>query len=365
MLAIAGVALRRFLRERSNLFFVFVLPFLIIFLVGAASGARADAPLAIVGAENQRASRVIEQLEPDSYLTFDDEAEALDAVGELTASAVVIFDADESAPVVFRSRNGDATNARVEFDAAVASVNQQLVIERQAALVGLDAAAVDQVLRNRSATPIETESIGQVVWKGLANIEASAMTQVVLFMFLSALTAATFLVQDRHLGMATRKASTPTSIGRLVGGETLGRFGIAAFQAVLIVAVTGLLFGVGWGDPLATTLLLAAFALVATGAGVLLGAVFDNAEAATGGGIMIALVLAALGGAMAPVEIFPNVMQTIAKFTPHYWAIDGLQTSLIDGGITDVGQPLFILMCFAVGILVVSTFAYRWRTFSS
>jgi len=337
MLAIANVALRRFLRERSNLFFVFVLPFLIIFLVGYAAGSGADAPMAIVGADTELGSAVVENLPSESFVLYDETDSALKAVGETEVSAAVIFPGDPTEPITFRSRSGVGLESRADLDAAVATANQRLVVDRQAERAGVDSTKIAEAEATTPATPVVTEKLGQ--------------------------TAAGFLVQDRQLGMTTRKASAPISIQRLVAGETLGRLWISLFQAVLIVAVTALMFEIGWGDPISTGTILFLFALVSTGTGILLGTVFDNPEGANGTGIMMALVLAALGGAMAPVEIFPDVMQTIARFTPHFWAIDGLQTSLTGGRITDVAQPVAILAAFAVGILVLSTTLYRRRAF--
>lgn len=363
MLAVANVALRRFLRERSNLFFVFVLPFLIIFLVGYSAGSGASAPLAVVGAETELGAAVLEHLDADSFVRFTELDDALDAVGETSAAGVVIFPEDPTGSIEFRSRTGVGLDARAELDAAIAAENQQLVIERQALLVGV---GPDEIAAARSASepvPVITETSGQIVWGGLANIDAAALTQVILFMFLSALTASSFLVQDRDLGMATRKASAPISVRRLVAGETLGRLWIALFQAVLIVSVTGLLFDVGWGDPLATGAVLLLFGLVSTGTGILLGTASNNPEGANGAGVMIGLVLAALGGAMAPVEIFPSSMQDVARLTPHFWAIDGLQTSLTGGGVADIGGPVAVLVVYAAGILAISTVLYRRRAF--
>jgi ABC-2 type transport system permease protein len=241
--------------------------------------------------------------------------------------------------------------------------NQRLVVTRQAAVAGVADSDIVAAVGQAGETPVAYETIGDVIWGGLDNTDSAAMTQVVLFMFLSTLTAAGFLVQDRRLGMATRKAAAPVSIAGLVLGETLGRLWIALFQAGLIVAVTALLFDVDWGDPFLTGAVLLLFSLVATGFGVLLGTALNNPESAGGIGVMIGIVLAALGGAMAPVEIFPEALQTVARLTPHFWAIDGLQSSLTGGTIGDTIVPLAVLTGFAAVVLALSTVFYRLRTF--
>ncbi len=68
---------------------------------------------------------------------------------------------------------------------------------------------------------------------------------------------------------------------------------------------------------------------------------------------------------MAPVEIFPAPMQTLARFTPHFWAVEGLQSSVTEGDAGSVAQPLGILAAIAATVLVVSTALYRRRVFGS
>jgi ABC-2 type transport system permease protein len=365
MLAVSALALRRFLRERSNVFFVFILPFLIILIVGFGTPSGIDSKLAVVGGDTEIGAGVMAHFDPDRIISFDSEEDALRAVGDTVASLAVIFPEDTSGPIQVRSRSDVGINVRTELEAAVALQNQQLVLTRQAALVGADDDAVAAARAVVPETVVTTETVGTVIWGGLPNIDAAAFTQAVLFMFLSALTASAALVQDRQLGMAARKAAAPISSARLVAGETLGRFWITMFQALLIVALTAVAFGVGWGNPIITGAILILFGLIATGFGVLLGSALDSPEAATGVGITSGLALAAVGGAMAPVEIFPAPMQTIARFTPHFWAIEGLQSSMTDGDAGSIAQPLTILAAIAAGVLVVSTALYRRRVFGS
>ncbi len=365
MLAVSALALRRFLRERSNVFFVFVLPFLVILIVGFGAPSATESRFAVVGGDTQVATGVLAQFSPDRILTFDNEEDALRAVGDTIAAVALIFPDEPSQPIRVQSRTGVGIDARAELEEAISAQNQRIILNRQAALVGADEADVLAAQAAIPETPVTTEFVGQVIWGGLPNIDAAALTQVVLFMFLSALTASAALVEDRQLGTAIRKAAAPISTTRLVAGETLGRFWITMFQALLILILTGLAFGVGWGNPLFTGAILVLFGLIATGFGVLLGSALDSPEAANGVGIMSGLVLAALGGAMAPVEIFPDPMQTIARFTPHFWAIEGLQSSLTDGDAGSLAQPLVILAAIATAVLVVSTSLYRWRVFST
>ena len=99
---------------------------------------------------------------------------------------------------------------------------------------------------------------------------------------------------------------------QVIGGETLGRFGIAFGQGIYMVIGTAVLFGVDWGDPFATTCVVAAFAAVSASAAMVLGSLMDNANAANGVGIGLGLVVAALGGSMLPLELFSDGLMTVS-----------------------------------------------------
>jgi ABC-2 type transport system permease protein len=152
--------------------------------------------------------------------------------------------------------------------------------------------------------------------------------------------------------------STPTSTVTIIGGETFGRFNIALVQGLYIVAGTILLFRVNWGDLLGATALVIVFALVGAASGILMGAVFSTDQQAGGIGVLLGLGLAALGGCMVPIEIFPSTMQTIAKLTPHAWAVDGFSELVRrDGTFVEILPNLGILLGFAALLMTLGT----WR----
>jgi ABC-2 type transport system permease protein len=120
------------------------------------------------------------------------------------------------------------------------------------------------------------------------------------------------------------------------------------------------LFGVDWGDPLGAAALATEFGLVATGAGLLMGAVARTTEQATAVGLLAGLGMAALGGTMMPLEFFSPTMRLIAHGTPHAWAVDGF-TELVrrGGGLGDIMLPLAVLLGGAVVLLALASWRLR------
>jgi ABC-2 type transport system permease protein len=92
----------------------------------------------------------------------------------------------------------------------------------------------------------------------------------------------------------------------------------------------------------------------------LAGAVFSNDQQAGGIGVLTGLGVAALGGCMVPIEVFPPAMQTIAKITPHAWAMDGFSEMVRrDGGFLDILPNLGVLLAFAAGMMLIGTWRLR------
>jgi ABC-2 type transport system permease protein len=154
--------------------------------------------------------------------------------------------------------------------------------------------------------------------------------------------------------------AAPVSTAQAVGGQALGRLAIAAFQGAYIMAATSLLFGVQWGNLALAVLVMVVFALVAAGAAMVLGSVLDNDAAASGVGVGLGMVLAALGGAMYPLVLFPDTLRKIAHITPHAWASDALsEIQRHHGTLVDILPQLGVLLGFAAVLLVVGAWTLR------
>jgi ABC-2 type transport system permease protein len=131
-------------------------------------------------------------------------------------------------------------------------------------------------------------------------------------------------------------------------------------QGVFIVLLSGIVFGVGWGDPLGASALVVAFALVGTGFAMLIGTLASNADQAGTLGVFLGMLLGFLGGAMVPLELFGGVMRTVAYLTPHAWAIDGLRTLAFGGGgILAIAPQLGVLLLYAALPLLLASWRFR------
>jgi len=378
---ITRVELLRFLRERSNVFFVFVLPLALVIFIGLQFGGGTGTQLGAVAPDDAAAAELIERLDTAEGIEVvpiedEDELRSLVSRGNLSGGVLIPDGYDDALrsgatfEIGFLGRpDATAQSLRAVVDAVVAD---------QAALSGaaiLAAGATDQPVADlldlaaqvRERLPgvtVSTEAVGgdelAQEFSALGQFDLGASSQLFLFVFLTSLTGSAALIQSRQYGVATRMLSTPTRLPVILAGLAGGRFAVALFQALYIIMVTTLAFGVDWGDPLATSVLVLLFCLVSTGAAMVLGAVFRNDSQASGAGVGLGLVLAALGGSMIPLEIFPDGMLMVARFTPHAWANTAMAEIVRrDGGIVDVATELGVLAGFAVVLLAAATFLLR------
>src|SRR5690606_33080082 len=112
--------------------------------------------------------------------------------------------------------------------------------------------------------------------EGTTGYDVGATGQLVLFVFLTSLTGSAAIIQSRRLGVTTRMLSAPTPVRTILLGEAVARFTIAVTQGVYIMLATVVLFGVEWGNLLASAAILAALGAVGAAAAMLSGATFAN-----------------------------------------------------------------------------------------
>ena len=192
------------------------------------------------------------------------------------------------------------------------------------------------------------------------GFEYSAPTELVLFVFLTAVAGGAGVVESRRLGVFERVLAAPVRPRTIVIGESVTAVLIAAVQSALIVLVGSVVFGVSWGNPPAAFLLVLLWCLVGAGAGMAAGTLFRTPEQASAIGPVVGITFAMLGGCMWPLSIVSPTMRAIGHATPQAWAVDAW-TKLLSGHgtIITIWHELGILALFALGFFTIATIRSR------
>jgi ABC-2 type transport system permease protein len=377
-LAIAQVNITRVVRDRLGLFFIVLLPFIIVLVMGAAFGGSFNPQLGVIeasgGALGEDLLDNLEKSEVD-LVVFEDEAALIDGVSRNRVDAGLVVPTEYSEAIgrgesvalrYYAPPNTFGSTLKESVDAAIAIQSATIRAARFAVSEGIgnlesNLAMVESMREMVPGVRVEVVTAGESVFpEGFNPIDHSAQGMLVLFVFLTSLTAADKLILSRTLGVSRRMLSTPTRASTVLIGEALGRFAIAFFQGLLIMVGTAFGFNIDWGNIWLAVLLVTIFALVGTGAAMLSGSLFRTAEQAGSIGVFAGLIVAAIGGAMVPYEIFPATMQTISKGTPHYWALRGFKDLIYrDGGIGSISLEISVLLGFAVLMLAMAIYRFR------
>lgn len=377
VLAIAVVELRRFLRDRSNIFFVFIFPLLLVLVLGLQYGESAtQTRVAVSGGDTALRQAVVSELEEgDAEVTITDAEAAREQLARgrtdvglfISAAAAADFGAGDDVTLdVVTGNQAGSQGATQQVRSAVQTVSTEA-----GQLAALTGAGVDEdqgrsalaAARDSVAGPdVEVVDVDEVAqeFSGVGQFDVGAAQQMLLFVFLVSLAGSATLIQARRLGVMSRTLAAPVSTAQAIAGQAVGRFVVALAQGAYIMAGTVVLFGVDWGNLWLSVLVLAVFCVVAAAAAMVIGSVMDNDSAASGVGVGAGLVLAALGGSMMPLEFFPDTLRTVSKFIPHAWGYEAFaQIQRHDAGLVDILPSLGVLAGMAAVLLLAGSWLLR------
>ena len=378
-LAIARASLRRVARDRTALFFLIALPIFVIIIIGATVRGFTTFPVGVVdlgsGKSGQDLVAAMRQSGDFKIQSFGSVSSATKAVARSEVSVAVILPAGMDAtlraghPVQVEVLAEQTNSSQQAAFSAIRSVVAVQAGRVQAATfaAGRQSGSYDENLARATALQtqiplvdlrtVQVDSRASTLPEGFSY---SAPTMLVLFVFINTLAGAANIVETRRLGMYERMSAAPVKARNIIAGETVSLLTLSLLQAGLIVLVGSIAFGVSWGNPLAAVALIAIWALVSAGVGMLAGTVFHTPEQASVLGPTLGIVLGMLGGCMWPLSIVNSVVRSIGHATPHAWAVDAW-TALIARGATlpTIATDLAALGAFAAALMALATIRLR------
>jgi len=324
----------------------------------------------------------------DETLTRE-RAEALVADGE--RSVAVVFPADFSAQIEARSNGDDATAtvelitdpaASVQFIAPIQGMvfgAAERVAETQVAQARVAeslANAFAQLPPEMQPAPgqiaIEMEGTSVVALKQVApaemNIEVFPDTYqqnvpgyTVFGVFFIVGTMASSILQEKREGTFRRLLVAPLPKPVLLAGKILPYYLVNLIQVAIMFGVAHLLFGMAFGDPVALAAVSLALAAATTGLGIMVAALGKTDTQVGGITSLLTLTMSAVGGCLMPTSIMPGFLQTLSRFTPHAWAMQGFQDVLVRGySLAGILPEAGALLGFAAAFFLIGVWRFRF-----
>jgi ABC-2 type transport system permease protein len=366
--AVAGLQLRRRLRNRSALLQGVVAPVVLALIVSAAFGGGGATFATTIGVVDADDSDLASGLAAGTAASEGEANEAVTVVdvGSEEAARASIDDGDIEAAVVIpdgftdsltgepaalrvlvdpgRELPGDVARAIADQLAARVDTARLAVtsaVSADPALAGdpgVDALAVDAAAVDPPVTLGDSAFGG-----GFEPITYFAPSMAILFAFLTLGAGARALIVERREGTLQRVRSAPVHDRAVLAGVTASTVlvGLVSFLAVWLV--TALAFGADWGDPVGVVAVIVATVLAVAGISTLVTALARTEAQADGASAVLAFGFALVGGGFISPGDLPDLLRSVALLTPNRWALDAFAELSVGAGAASVVPAVAVL----------------------
>lgn len=182
----------------------------------------------------------------------------------------------------------------------------------------------------------------------------------VFFSVFIIITMTVSFVKDKDRGFVARLASTPLPPNRYITGKWLP-FILIVFIQLITMSLVGMIgYGMTIEHPIYYYLLIFSLAIMMTSWGIAV-AVFSKTENM---GIVVTQIVA-LGGAILsglwmPYEILPDMVQTVGRLLPQYWAHQSLLYSVSGmSNVDGIGLTMMIILGYTAVGFIIAIAGYR------
>ena len=244
--------------------------------------------------------------------------------------------------------------------------------------------AVTQLLNSGLISPVQAMSQGQIIGERtgrqigdarLITVKSDTAQQsngadfdwltymapsmAIMFLMFTVSNGGRSILAERDWGTLPRLLTTPTRPAQVIGGKVVGIFLIGCAQMAILIAASGLIFGVKWGSLSGVIVLTLSLVAAATGWGAVLAAYSRTAAQANQLGTMIALIFGMMSGNFVPRIAMPAWLRSVSLVTPNAWGLEGFSSLTSGGGLAEVVAPALALLAMAIVLFAAATVAFR------
>ena len=354
--------IRSYTRDRAALFWTLAFPLIFIVMFGLIfqGGGESRLNLAWVdGDGSPQSAELRAALAAASGVNLEDfpEADALEKmrIGEVDAVIVV----PEGYGAELEANAGSDTPAAPAVVKVYTDPSQQSLQGSVYQAVGSVLAVINMNDRPPLVMPqpetIQTENLNFISYFVPSMLGLSVM-QVGIF-------AAIPLVADREKLILKRLGATPLRRWQLVGSNISMRLLIALAQAVIIVAVGSIFFGVEITGSLALTaffVILGSVTFLALG--YVIASFASTEDSANGMTSVVQFPMMFLSGTFFPIQAMPDALQAVARLIPLTYLADALRQVMVGGvPFATLGVCAAVLLGWLVGCFAIASRKFRWQ----
>jgi ABC-2 type transport system permease protein len=351
LLAMVKANLKMSVRNRTALFWNLAFPALFIVIFGAVfgRGMEVEFVVGVAGPPSSFRERVVAALASNQAFAVrhGEEAAELAALRGGGRDVVVVFASDPE------PAGGGVPVVTLYYDAAEGPTEGVAVGAVQQVLLGVAGgrSPVEIVVR-----PVVARSVSFVDFFVPGILAMSLMNSGVIGL-------ATAFVSYRERGILRRIKVTPFPLTSFILARVISQVVIAVAQALILVGLARLLFGLQpQGNPLLILLVIVVGALAFLAIGFAVSGIARNAEIAASYANLITFPMLFLSGVFFSLDSAPAWLRPLARVLPLSYLVDALREPMMLGeGLGAIWPDLLALaITFAVALAIAVRF-FRWE----
>jgi len=171
------------------------------------------------------------------------------------------------------------------------------------------------------------------------------------------------LLQERRAGQLERIYLSPATFSSIIGGKWISRLLLGMLQIVVLFLAGKILFKTYLGNSILALLLVALFFCgTIAGMSILFGSFIKKEEVLIIFNILIANLMASLGGCWWPLELAPRGIRILSFIFPTGWIMDAFHKLIFFGyNLESILLHIFILFLFTMVFLVLAVKFFKLR----
>ncbi|WP_438348892.1 ABC transporter permease [Paenibacillus sp. FA6] len=203
-------------------------------------------------------------------------------------------------------------------------------------------------------------TVGKLNDSGVSSTSSQyyASAMMIMFLLYSGGTASASLFNEKSNHTLYRLQSLPISSAQIFMGKMLGNSIVAIFQATVIITVSYLLYGVNWGNQpilLAVVCILLVVASMALAAMVTLMVRTSSSADAIMQVIIVAMTF--LSGGFMPLPV--DIINRIGLLTVNHWGMESLLQMMLHANTMETMKSIGMLASMCLILIVVTAGLYR------
>lgn len=176
----------------------------------------------------------------------------------------------------------------------------------------------------------------------------------VLFLLMTVVFLVGSMIEEKEEDVYKRLIVSKLSNTSYIVGKLLGIVLMSMIQLAVIILFTSFVFKVNWGEPFTVVMIGCSFILNAAGFGVLIGSFINREKTFNSVGILGTQVLAALGGSMVPLYLFPQWVIDISYFLPNSLALQMFLKSMAGANFSEIQSGLLLSCGMGLAFFIIA-----------